>query len=189
MSQISNLQARVVTPDRNTRQISAGTINQTPSEARINGTQANRSSNIGLGVGDRGPEVQQAQQLLDEAGHAPGPIDGIFGSKTQDAAQAFQQERIDSLNETLQQGPPAAARSVLAEQIRNLENELADGVIGDETIAQLNNAERDVNVRSTRSTDLEVGDRGPDVLVAQQALADAGHSHNGCGTSISARAY
>jgi len=176
MTTISHSHVRALTADRNLSQQPNSTINQTPSEGRINGTQSVSPQNTNLGIGDRGPEVQEAQQLLDEAGHSPGPLDGIFGSKTQDAAQAFQQQRIDSLRETLRQGPPPAARSVLSEQITNLENELADGVIGDETIAQLNNAERDANVRSARPTELEVGDSGPDVLAAQQALADAGHS-------------
>ena len=122
MTQVSNPPVRGPIPDSNSRPIAAGRVNQTASEAQINGTQTSRRSpNTNLGMGERGPEVQEAQQLLDEAGYAPGPLDGIFGSQTHDAAQAFQQARIDSLNETLQQGPPPAARSVLAEQISNLE--------------------------------------------------------------------
>ncbi|AKL97007.1 putative peptidoglycan-binding domain-containing protein [Clostridium aceticum] len=43
-----------------------------------------------LRVGSRGDSVRQLQQLLKDAGFDPGPIDGIFGSKTQAAVIAFQ---------------------------------------------------------------------------------------------------
>ncbi len=182
MPQISHSHIRELTVDRQARQVAAANHSQTSSEARINAPQpyqsviSTNSASTELSVGDRGPDVQEAQQLLDEAGHSPGPIDGIFGSKTQSAAQAFQQERIDSLNETLRQGPPPAARSILVTQVHNLENELAEGIVGDETLAQLNKVERDADIIAARPTELGVGDRGADVLVAQQALADAGHS-------------
>lgn len=46
-----------------------------------------------LSYGSRGTSVQQAQQLLRNAGFDPGPIDGIFGSKTQQAVIAFQKSK------------------------------------------------------------------------------------------------
>lgn len=45
-----------------------------------------------LAIGSRGPSVTQLQQLLRNQGFDPGPIDGIFGSRTQAAVRAFQQE-------------------------------------------------------------------------------------------------
>ena len=38
-----------------------------------------------LRIGSRGASVQQLQQLLRNEGYDPGPIDGIFGSRTQSA--------------------------------------------------------------------------------------------------------
>ena len=46
-----------------------------------------------LSIGSRGASVQQAQQLLRNAGFDPGPIDGIFGSRTQAAVIAFQRSK------------------------------------------------------------------------------------------------
>lgn len=39
--------------------------------------------------GDRGPGVKEAQRLLKAAGFDPGPIDGIFGARTEQAVNAF----------------------------------------------------------------------------------------------------
>lgn len=44
-----------------------------------------------LRQGDRGPDVIRFQTLLRVAGFDPGPIDGIFGPRTQIALLAFQQ--------------------------------------------------------------------------------------------------
>jgi peptidoglycan hydrolase-like protein with peptidoglycan-binding domain len=41
-------------------------------------------------LGDRGPIVIEIQGLLARAGHVPGPIDGIFGTRTDLAVRAFQ---------------------------------------------------------------------------------------------------
>lgn len=46
-----------------------------------------------LSIGSRGPDVTRLQQLLRNAGFDPGPIDGIFGPRTQAAVIAFQRSR------------------------------------------------------------------------------------------------
>lgn len=43
-----------------------------------------------LRQGDRGPDVARLQTLLNVAGFNPGPIDGIFGPRTQSALITFQ---------------------------------------------------------------------------------------------------
>ena len=43
--------------------------------------------------GARGPEVQELQRLLVKWGYNPGPIDGIFGAKTEQAVLQFQRDR------------------------------------------------------------------------------------------------
>lgn len=43
--------------------------------------------------GARGAEVQELQQLLVNWGYNPGPIDGIFGNKTEQAVFQFQRDR------------------------------------------------------------------------------------------------
>ncbi len=46
-----------------------------------------------LKYGSRGPQVQLLQLALDRAGFSPGELDGIFGSKTQNAVKKFQQSQ------------------------------------------------------------------------------------------------
>ncbi|MEL1135225.1 peptidoglycan-binding protein [Desulfitobacterium sp. THU1] len=46
-----------------------------------------------LRMGSRGPAVRELQTLLTSQGFSPGPIDGIFGSKTQAAVIAFQKSK------------------------------------------------------------------------------------------------
>jgi hypothetical protein len=41
-------------------------------------------------LGSRGEDVRHVQGLLQMAGHDPGPIDGIFGSRTDQAVRSFQ---------------------------------------------------------------------------------------------------
>jgi caspase domain-containing protein/putative peptidoglycan binding protein len=43
-----------------------------------------------LRLGSRGEDVRHVQVLLQMAGHDPGPIDGIFGSRTDQAVRSFQ---------------------------------------------------------------------------------------------------
>ena len=42
--------------------------------------------------GSSGTAVRQLQEALKEAGHDPGPIDGIFGPKTEAAVKKFQRD-------------------------------------------------------------------------------------------------
>ena len=44
----------------------------------------------GLGKGNAGDDVKQVQQRLTDLGFAPGPIDGLFGSGTQQAVWAYE---------------------------------------------------------------------------------------------------
>jgi hypothetical protein len=46
-----------------------------------------------LKSGSRGEDVRHVQELLQMAGHDPGPMDGIFGSRTDQAVRAFQGSR------------------------------------------------------------------------------------------------
>jgi peptidoglycan hydrolase-like protein with peptidoglycan-binding domain len=43
--------------------------------------------------GSTEPEVRGLQGALKVLGHDPGPIDGVFGSRTEDAVRAFQQAK------------------------------------------------------------------------------------------------
>lgn len=45
-------------------------------------------------MGDRGETVTEIQQLLEELGIDPGPIDGVFGQKTKRAVVAFQYRHL-----------------------------------------------------------------------------------------------
>lgn len=46
-----------------------------------------------LKLGSTEPEVRDLQEALKALGHDPGPIDGVFGTRTESAVKAFQQAR------------------------------------------------------------------------------------------------
>ena len=43
-----------------------------------------------VGYATRGPAVLELQTMLEERGHIPGPIDGVFGPMTRSAVAGFQ---------------------------------------------------------------------------------------------------
>jgi len=51
---------------------------------------AQKTPHSTLRSGNTGAEVKQLQQILSNLGYNPGPIDGIFGPKTDSAVRAFQ---------------------------------------------------------------------------------------------------
>ncbi len=64
----------------------------------------------GLGLGSRGPEVQEAQTLLTNAGFDTGGADGVFGRMTQSAVSQFQRAKGMASTGSLDQGTLAALR-------------------------------------------------------------------------------
>jgi len=117
--------------------------------------------------GDRGKDVEDLQWMLMQLGHLEGPADGIFGWGTRRAVVDFQQAQDLS----------------------------ADGVVGPSTWAALDAATAGGGAGPTNPTQptltptptttpteppvtnrptLRIGDRGEDVRVLQQALADQG---------------
>ncbi len=46
-----------------------------------------------LRKGSEDPAVRDLQEALKALGHDPGPVDGVFGAKTESAVRAFQQAR------------------------------------------------------------------------------------------------
>jgi len=125
----------------------------------------------GLGVGSRGPAVQELQQQLDEAGYPPGDIDGNYTSDTQSAVDDFQQDTLRNLNTQIARCPKNV-KELIQERNRLLQ-EMRQGVAGDETLEQLELA----NSETTQSdTEITYGDSGRDVLLAQDALTEAGYS-------------
>src|SRR5688572_331376 len=63
-------------------------IKTAPAAARTH----RRSADPVLREGARGPSVTRLQRLLQKRGVSPGPIDGIFGPKTEAAVKRFQQK-------------------------------------------------------------------------------------------------
>lgn len=67
------------------------------------GDTATETPATGTGIlrnGSRGDDVQRVQESLKTAGYAPGPLDGIFGPKTELAVRTFQEDnglRVDGL--------------------------------------------------------------------------------------------
>jgi peptidoglycan hydrolase-like protein with peptidoglycan-binding domain len=103
-----------------------------------------------LRLGLRGAAVSQLQRLALVLGHDPGPIDGVFGPRTETAARALQADLRVS----------------------------ADGVVGDETRSAVAGAARILEHGSVLLPEgrlMRWGDVGEDVADLQALLSLAGH--------------
>lgn len=69
-----------------------GTVDQATWDALVGsaGDSVGDVTVIVIAYAARGPKVLELQTMLDELGHAPGPLDGIFGPKTRGAIVSFQ---------------------------------------------------------------------------------------------------
>src|SRR5690349_7812236 len=54
------------------------------------------------------PDIERAQQALKQAGHDPGPIDGVMGARTRAALEAYQKQQ--GLEASGQLDPATAAK-------------------------------------------------------------------------------
>jgi N-acetylmuramoyl-L-alanine amidase len=72
---------------------------------------------VGLGLGDKGPDVERLQRNLAALGIEPGKIDGDFGPKTEAAVIIFQQRHVPPKRGTVD--PITAA--ALVQAVANLE--------------------------------------------------------------------
>ena len=73
-----------------TSQTTTPATNTTPTTP-TNTTPAVTLPSTVLKPGSTGADVKSLQQALKSAGHSPGAIDGVYGTKTQEAVTAFQQ--------------------------------------------------------------------------------------------------
>lgn len=99
-----------------------------------------------LKKGMRGAQVRKLQERLQELGFSPGPIDGIFGSKTLAAVLKFQR------------------RAGL----------VVDGIVGPKTWAKLNSGAPSPSKPPALSRLLSKGDTGSDVKAVQARLRKLG---------------
>ena len=134
-----------------------------------------------LGIGSSGPQVTALQDSLIEAGYNPGIADGKFGNNTLAAVQDYQQDRIESLENTLRSGPPPAARSELTRQVNELKSDLNNKVAGSETQSQLgldsSNEVTDRPVEGPGEVEgLQRGDNSAAVESLQEDLNAAGYN-------------
>ncbi|OUL20310.1 peptidoglycan-binding protein [Nostoc sp. T09] len=98
-------------------------------------------------VGNNGSEVASIQSCLKKLGYFRGPVNGNFGSITQQAVIAFQQA-----------------------------NKLpADGVVGVGTQRSLQQACQSRTVNRNVNSNLQLGSRGPEVVKLQQRLQQSGY--------------
>lgn len=70
----------------------------------MNVAHAAVTPDLPLKLGDRGDGVREAQSMLASAGHDPGPIDGIFGPRTENAVESFQAATALPVNGIVNQG-------------------------------------------------------------------------------------
>jgi peptidoglycan hydrolase-like protein with peptidoglycan-binding domain len=136
--------------------------------------------------GSSGTAVRQLQEALDELGHGPGPIDGVFGAGTEAAVRAFQAEKgiaVDgvvgditwlNIDEAAVFSRPVLRRGSTGLAVRRAQKRLTlagydtggvDGIFGAHTESGVKALQRDANL--TRD-----GVVGPRTWDAIDALGD-----------------
>jgi len=125
-----------------------------------------------LSLGDSGPAVGTLQQKLADLGFDPGGVDNAFGPNTLNALQQFQQSRIDSLQETIDSGPPPQARSRLQSIQNDLRFELQQGVAGQQTFQQLSIEPASVPQAVEQEPGQTANTDFPDSISSQSSEAD-----------------
>jgi peptidoglycan hydrolase-like protein with peptidoglycan-binding domain len=140
-----------------------------------------------LRKGSTEPEVRDLQEALKALGHDPGPIDGVFGSRTEDAVRAFQQAkgiavdgivgRVTWINiDEADQSEPVLRVDSTGLPVRRLQSRMSavgfemggvDGVFG----ARTDTAVRDLQQRSGLTVD---GVVGPKTWAVVNALENEG---------------
>ena len=108
-----------------------------------------------LSYGSRGDDVRQIQERLIELGYDTGDVDGVFGNITKNAVMAFQRDR----------------------------GLYVDGIIGNISIASMNEDAEDTADDASHSTVLPIlsrsllyGSTGSDVLAMQKVLLQLGYA-------------
>jgi peptidoglycan hydrolase-like protein with peptidoglycan-binding domain len=140
-----------------------------------------------LRKGSTEPEVRDLQEALKALGHDPGPSDGVFGSRTEDAVKAFQQAkgiavdgivgRVTWINIDEADGSEPVLRvGSTGLPVRRLQSRMSavgfemggvDGVFG----ARTDTAVRDLQQRSGLTVD---GVVGPETWAVVNALENEG---------------
>ena len=111
-----------------------------------------------LQQGQRNPLVADLQQALSQAGHNPGPVDGIFGSLTRSAVTSFQASKgitVDGL-------VGSQTRNAIASALGKVPGQASTSSQGSSTTSSV-----------SRST-LYPGSRGPSVAALQRELQRTG---------------
>jgi peptidoglycan hydrolase-like protein with peptidoglycan-binding domain len=87
-------------------------------------------SSQAIGMGSQGESVRQLQQQLQQRGYYDGPIDGIFGTRTQQAIQSFQQDA--GFNRTGQVDPATGQRLGTPDLINSGQSSVGPTTVGQE---------------------------------------------------------
>ena len=127
--------------------------------------------------GSTEPEVRDLQEALQALGHDPGPINGVFGSRTEDAGRAFQQAkglaadgivgRVTWINiDEADQSEPVLRPGSTGLPVRRLQSRMGgvDGRFGAKTEA----AVRELQQQASLATDGVVGPRTWAVVNARE---------------------
>ena len=119
-----------------------------------------------LTLGSNDPAVKDLQQALKALGHDPGPVDGVFGAKTEDAVKAFQAAReipvdgvvgrVTWINiDEADQSHPVLKRGSIGLPVRRLQSRMSavgfdmggvDGRFGAKTEAGVKKLQQDANL-------------------------------------------
>lgn len=134
-------------------------------------------NSLPLAAGDRGPAVIELQVRLRSAGYDPGPVDGIFGTRTDSAVRGFQTARSLAVSGVVDQatwtamgaaGDPLLSVGSRGSRVLELQRGLLaaghdpgprDGVFGSKTAAAVSAFQRSVAFPVTGAADQATWER------------------------------
>ena len=137
-----------------------GTLNDATRAALLPANGSVAPSVLGLSQGATGPAVSALQQALTDVGVNVGPVDGIFGALTAAGLRSYQESRGISVSGSLD-----------ADTVRHL---AARATASNGAAGTNSSSGSTAQSPSNDLAGLNIGDTGPRVRAAQQALLNSG---------------
>ncbi|MCB9644844.1 MAG: peptidoglycan-binding protein [Myxococcales bacterium] len=144
--------------------------------------KAFKAPNASLKKGSTGPHVKTLQDRLQDLGFKPGPVDGVFGPKTESAVRAFQRDAGEVVDGLV--GPKTwAALEKGKEALKNPDTPMPAGLDKFDKVPPASDYSR-VNFRG-----VNMNKRTVDMIHRAETIMEKKHGHKGFQFSFSQGSY
>ncbi|MCB9641072.1 MAG: peptidoglycan-binding protein [Myxococcales bacterium] len=141
-----------------------------------------KAPNVTLKEGAKGPHVKTLQDRLQDLGFKPGPVDGVFGPKTESAVRAFQRDAGEVVDGLV--GPKTwAALEKGKEALKNPDTPMPAGLDKFDKVPPASDYSR-VNFRG-----VNMNKRTVDMIHRAETIMEKKHGHKGFQFSFSQGSY